>query len=239
MTLRIIDIETTGVEAEKDAIIEIASVDLAADGSLTTAMQTFVDPERPIPSAMSALHHIIDADVAGAPKLQEAVEQFRGADSYVAHNARFEQEFFEAAEIDLPAGLPYICTFKSALRVWPLLASHSNQALRYHLGLVEPFGIPRAEILPHRASSDVIVTAGILWELLKVARWPDLIKWSREPALYTVLSFGKHRGLKYDEAPEDYIWWIIDKSDLDADVKFSARQSIERRRAARQAATAA
>ena len=39
--------------------------------------------------------------------------------------------------------------------------SHGNQALRYHLGLINPFGIDRATLLPHRALPDAIVTAAI------------------------------------------------------------------------------
>ena len=55
----------------------------------------------------------------------------------------------------------WICTYKCALRVWPDLVSHSNQALRYTLGLINPHGIDRKTLNPHRALSDVIVTSAI------------------------------------------------------------------------------
>ena len=35
MTIRCIDIETTGIDPAKDAIVEIASVDLLRDGGIT------------------------------------------------------------------------------------------------------------------------------------------------------------------------------------------------------------
>jgi hypothetical protein len=42
MTLRVIDIETTGTDPVTDAIIEIASVDLLADGAIAHRQATFV-----------------------------------------------------------------------------------------------------------------------------------------------------------------------------------------------------
>lgn len=231
MTIRVIDIETTGIDATKDAIVEIASVDLTANGEIKNPMGERVNPGRPIPAVASAIHHIIDADVEGMPALADVFAKFDDADAYIAHNAKFEQSFFAAA--GLLVGKPWVCTYKCALRVWPDLVSHSNQALRYELGLIEPFGIPRLEIRPHGASSDVIVTGAVFVALMCVqgVKWSDLVRWSAEPALHTIFSFGKHRGQRYDAVPEDYLFWILDKSDLDADVKFSARQAIERKRA--------
>jgi hypothetical protein len=50
----------------------------------------------------------------------------------------------------------------------PDLVGHKNQELRYQLGLVSPNGIPRDQISPHRAASDVVITAAILEELIKL-----------------------------------------------------------------------
>jgi exodeoxyribonuclease X len=44
----------------------------------------------------------------------------------------------------------WVCTYKCALRIWPDLPSHGNQALRYHLGLINPFGIDRATLASSR-----------------------------------------------------------------------------------------
>ena len=227
--IRVIDIESTGTDPDADAIIEIASVDMVKGGGVTNRMQTLVDPGRPIPATASAVHHIIDADVKGAPKLQDAIRQFKGADFFVAHNAEFERSFFEANEIDLG---PWLCTYKCALRVWPDLESHSNQALRYHFGLVTPFGYARDAICVHRAGSDVIVTAAILEKLLAAAAWSDLVDWSKEPALYTKLHFGKHRGMRYDKVDGDYLGWILRQKDMDAGVLYSAQHWLSLREAA-------
>ena len=39
-----------------------------------------------------------------------------------------------------------------------------------------------------------IVTSALFEQILKLAKWSDLVQWSAEPALLTVLGFGKHRG---------------------------------------------
>jgi exodeoxyribonuclease X len=233
MTIRVIDIESTGLDPKTEAIVEIASVDMVKGGGITNAMQTFVAPGRPIPAGASAVHHIVDEDVAGAPSLAEAIERFRGADAYVAHKAEFERGFLVFNGIDYA---PWVCTFKCALRAWPEFEAHNNQFLRYQLGLASPFGIARDQISPHRAASDVIVTAAILEKLLAEVPWSQLIMWSNDPALYTRFHFGKYRGQRYDAVDPSYLQWIIDKSDLEADVKFSARHWLNEQSHAREVA---
>ena len=67
----VIDIETTGIDPATDAIIEIASVELVRDGGIANPMDTLVRPTRPIPPAASAVHHIVDEDVASAPAFKD------------------------------------------------------------------------------------------------------------------------------------------------------------------------
>jgi len=222
--IRVIDIETTGTDPGSDSIIEIASVDMVRGGGITNAMDTLVRPAKSIPPGASAIHHLVDEDVQGAPLLREVVPRFKGADVYVAHNCEFERSFFAAQGIKLG---PWICTYKCALRVWPHFDGHSNQELRYALGRATPFaGFDRASISPHRAAFDVIVTAAIFEELIKHARWSELVQWSAEPALHTRFHFGKYRGRSYAEIAvqdRDYLEWIVEKSELEVGIKHSAR----------------
>jgi exodeoxyribonuclease X len=227
MTVRVIDIETTGTDTEEDAIIEIASVDVLADGTIANRQSTLVRPGIPVPPEASAVHHLIDEDLAGSPPLMDVVGMFRGADAYVAHNADFERSFLGP----LLGEANWVCTYKTALRLWPALLSHSNQALRYRLGFANPFGIDRHTVSQHRALSDAIVTAAVFTELIKHAPWSDLVRWSNEPALLSVVRFGKHRGERFDAVPEDYLRWIVEgQNELGGDVKASARYWLERRR---------
>lgn len=226
MTVRCIDIETTGTNPQRDAIVEIASVDLRADCTISNRHSALVAPGIPMPAEASATHHLIDSDLVGAKPIEQAVEPFKGADAYVAHNCAFERSFLERFFDDVL----WVCTYKCALRLWPDLASHSNQALRYHLGLINPFGIDRVALAPHRAASDAIVTAAIFFEIARHAKWPDLVQWSYEPALMTYVRFGMHRGERFDAVPADYLLWIVEGNhDLSEDVRFSARYWLERR----------
>lgn len=222
--IRVIDIETTGIDPASSEIIEIASVDMVRGGGITNAMDTLVRPTKPIPPAASAIHHIVDEDVKDAPSFSDVIARFKGADFYVAHNCDFEQSFFAARGIQLG---PWICTYKSALRVWPELDGHSNQELRYALGRATPFpGFERGVISPHRAAFDVVVTAAVFEELIKQARWGKLVQWSAEHALHTRFHFGKYRGKRYQEiATSDpaYLQWIIEKSELEEGIKHSAK----------------
>lgn len=228
MTLRVVDIETTGVDPATDAIIEIASVDVykTPDGhGVTSQREALVFPGRNIPPSSSAVHHLIDADVAQAKRIEEVIKDFDTADAYVAHNCAFERSFLDKYFGEAT----WVCTMKCALRVWPEAPGHSNQVLRYWRGHVEPFGWERDKLPTHRALSDAIVTAAILVDLIKEASWKQLVEWTQEPALYSTITFGKHRGTKYADAPEDYLDWIANKSDMDADTKFSARHWLAKR----------
>lgn len=220
--LRVIDIESTGIDPAKDKIIEIASVDLTKTG-IENEMRTFVNPQMPIPPQSSAVHHLLDEDVAGQPLVDDAIGMFRGADYYVAHNAAFEKSFLSPW-----LGDKWICTYKCALRLWPDAHSHSNQALRYQLGLSSPFGRDRRSIVAHSALDDCVVTAAIFLEITKRAKWADILQWSSEPGLMTIAPFGKHKGQRFDAVPKDYLEWIL-RSDMDESAKFSAKYWLSKR----------
>ena len=73
------------------------------------------------------------------------------------------------------------------------------------------------------------MTAAIFEELIKKARWSELVQWSAEPALHTRFHFGKYRGQRYaDIAASDpeYLQWIVEKSELEEGIKYSARHSL-------------
>lgn len=228
--IRVVDVESTGVDHTKDRVIQIGSVDLTKTGVINI-QQTLVSlPEgMTIPYQASAVHHITDGDLAGAPPFEQAVEQFKGADYYVAFNSKFDAGFLSDALGTKPE--QWICVYKAALRAFPDLVSHSNQAVRYMLGEIEPFGFTRAELPSHAAASDCIVTAAIFHRLLKTegVTFALMKQWSAEPALFTVMNFGKHAGTRYDQIPADYLEWMIKQHDMDESKKFSARYWLDKR----------
>ncbi len=97
-----LDVETTGLESGRDAIIQLALVPFEfapESGAIygVGAPLTFLeDPGRPIPAEVVALTGITDADVKGKRIDDAAVERFVGpAALIIAHNARFDRGFME------------------------------------------------------------------------------------------------------------------------------------------------
>ena len=70
-----IDLETTGLDARRDAIVALAAIPFAA-GRPGPGYVTLVNPARPIPPASTRIHGIDDAQVAGAPSLDAALARF-------------------------------------------------------------------------------------------------------------------------------------------------------------------
>jgi exodeoxyribonuclease X len=234
MRLRVIDIETTG-DVPPAEIIEIGRVDVfphAQAWAITRPDARLFRPLHGIPPETMAVHHITgdaflsESPVCSSERLKLAIMgNGEPPDVLVAHNSAFEQSFIGET---ITAGIPWICTYKSALRTWPDAPRHSNQVLRYWLGLKldRDLAMP-----PHRAAPDAYATAHILMELLKVASVDEMIGWTQQPRLLPVVPFGKHRGLKWAEVPIDYLQWIFSQDDMDPDILWNAQKEAEHREA--------
>ena len=222
MIIRVLDFETCGLTPEVGGVVEIGWVDLVVcDGptQIGDVHSTLINPGIPIPVEAMAVHHIRDRDVAIAPLATDVFAKIGvGVDVFAAHHVAFERAFFTGGDT------PWICTYRCGLRVWPDSPSHSNQALRYFLGLeLDDRAMP-----PHRAGPDAYVTAHILRGLLGAQPVEQLMNWTNEPALLIKCGFGKHRGKKWSEVPLDYLDWLVNKSDMDEDTKFTARHYLRK-----------
>ena len=164
MLLRVIDIETTGL-APPAEVVEIGRVDVRLENSVASIERPKARLYRPlsgIPPETKAVHHITEADfTAETPtcseeRLRLAVWGGSTPSALVAHNCDFERLFIPEA---ITGDLPWICTHKVALRVWPDAPRHSNQVLRYWLGLVLDGELAMP---PHRAGPDAWVAGSIM-----------------------------------------------------------------------------
>lgn len=113
----VVDTETTGVNPEQDAIIELGMVFFEYDPETGLAYQVtdvfdeLEYPNRPIPPESTAVHGITDAMVAGKTINDEAVAQLLdGVSIVIAHNAKFDRVFLEK-RLPIFATLPWACTF--------------------------------------------------------------------------------------------------------------------------------
>jgi len=78
-----LDLEATGTDPARDRIVQIAMIRVTPSRT-RTAFESLVDPEGPIPAESSAIHHITDAMVHGAPRFRDlaprVLEFMRDAD---------------------------------------------------------------------------------------------------------------------------------------------------------------
>lgn len=218
---RCIDFETTGIPAQNkhQSVCEIGWCDVVVggDGTVTIGKPEgrLCNPGRPIPPEARGIHHISDRMVAGLPMAGEFFPLLtHGADALVAHQADHEREFF-AGE-----GMPWICTWKAALRRWVDAPDHKLQTLRYLLGfeLDDELAWP-----PHRAGPDAYVCAHLLADLLADTSIDDLVKWSSGPALLTTCYLKKYRGVRWSMVPRDYLEWVVGNIKDDRDVRATAK----------------
>ena len=233
--LRVCDLETTGHSPPEHGVCEVGWTDVTfADGDpagwqvAPGYTSLLVNPERPITPQTSAVHHIVDEDVTNAPPWPEAVARMLHAPgepitALAAHSVKFEQQWITDA---LTGGLPFVCTYKCALRLWPDAPSHSNQALRYWR---KPAGLDRAVAnVAHRAGPDAYVTAFHLRDMLALATLDQLIAWTAEPALQVRCRFGKHRGTPWREVDDGFLRWVAER-DFDNDTLFTVAHEMRRR----------
>ncbi len=157
-----LDIETTGLDAGSDEVIELGAV-LIRDGRVEAEHQWLIRPTRPVPAVISALTGLTDDDLAGAASFDELVPMirplFEGV-TIVAHNALFEQSFLKG----LLDGVPVLDSCELALVLFPELKSHSLDALVQWAGL--------SNGARHRALDDAKDTWRVVQTLLQRACEP-------------------------------------------------------------------
>ena len=227
--LRVIDFETTGM-APPAEVCEVGICDLTqlADGSWEVGEpDSWLCGVAAIPPEVRAVHHITMDDVNGAAPFNRK-RLFDGSlvpSALIAHNMAFEAQFIGEH------GLPAVCTYKAALRIWPDASSHSNGALRYWLedqGLITGLD-PKLAQPSHRAGPDAYVTAHILRALLGLATGRDMVAWTKEPAALPRCPIGKFRGKPWAEVEGGFLTWMLGQASMEDDLKWNARRALARR----------
>jgi DNA polymerase-3 subunit epsilon len=113
----VLDTETTGLDQRSERIIELAMLSVLVDtatgqpvGPVTT-YESFEDPGKPIPQAITEITGIDDSMVRGQ-RIDDArvAELVQAADLIVAHNAGFDRPFVEA-RLPVFAGKAWNCSF--------------------------------------------------------------------------------------------------------------------------------
>lgn len=164
----VVDVETTGSRAAGgDRVVEVAVV-LVHGQRRELVFERLVNPGRPIPSVVTRLTRITQADVRDAPSFDEIADELMGVLAgrvFVAHNARFDWAFI-TAELRRTRGMglagPRLCTARLARRLVPEAESCGLDWLGTYFDLPNP--------ARHRAGGDAWATADLLSRLMDRAR---------------------------------------------------------------------
>ncbi len=162
------DLETTGLSAKYDSIIEFGAVRVQ-NGAVLDRLQMFIKPPFPIPPIISRKTNITDAMVKDALPFSECAERILawiGDDVLVAHNASFDYYFLndELRRIGLP---PLKNTVVDTL---DMARAILKERRLYRLGSISRYyHIDYDEEVAHRADYDAEVLAGVFQCLLKDA----------------------------------------------------------------------
>jgi DNA polymerase III epsilon subunit family exonuclease len=165
-----VDVETTGLDPRRDAIIEIGAVKVRG-GAIVGEFDTLVSIDRAIPPDAQRVHHITLEMLAGAPRIGEALPllwSFAGDGTLVEHSSRaFDVAFLEHAN-GSPLAVPFVNTCTLSRRLFPFHRSHSLEQC------CKRFAIANQQ--KHRALSDARATAHLLIKMLEVCskRYPRL-----------------------------------------------------------------
>ncbi len=154
-----LDVETTGLVAGVDEIIEVAAVKFRGDELLERYSQ-LVCPRQALPLKITRLTGITPAHLAGAPRFNAIgaeLASFIKSYPIVGHSVSFDLGMLRAQGMNFAQ--PVYDTFDLATLLLP-------QAPIYRLGaLAEFLGIPHPE--DHRALNDAVVTAQVFAHLLE------------------------------------------------------------------------
>ncbi|MDE0694323.1 MAG: 3'-5' exonuclease [Boseongicola sp.] len=132
----VVDVETTGLDSERDRIVTLAMIEVdmtrltettePQDCIVRTMQQTF-DPGIPIPAAASRIHGLRDRDVRGHPSFESRageIRDFIGTLPLIGHNVSFDKKFLSASF--KRAGLKTLHRNRSHCTMWRYRNAHAG-----------------------------------------------------------------------------------------------------------------
>ncbi|MEH7252849.1 PolC-type DNA polymerase III [Neobacillus niacini] len=165
-TFVVFDVETTGLSAVYDTIIELAAVKIK-DGEIIDRFESFANPHHRLSATTINLTGITDDMVQNAPEVGEVIRRFHDwvEDAVlVAHNASFDMGFLNVGYKNIgleKAKNPVIDTLELGRFLYPEMKNHRLNTL------TKKFDIELTQ--HHRAIYDAEATGYLLLKMLKDA----------------------------------------------------------------------
>jgi len=133
-----LDLETTGLQSDRDAIVEIGAVKFRGD-AVIGEWSSLVNPNRPLPHKIERLTGITPRELEHAPALNAVLPplmRFIGENPIVGHNIQFDVGFLQRAGLTFSAGA--LDTFELACILMPYASRYSLGKLMDALGIEFP-----------------------------------------------------------------------------------------------------
>ena len=168
----VFDLETTGISAYTDNIIEISAIKVK-NGIVQDTFSTLVNPERPIPLQATRVNGITDEMVANAPCIRETMAaflEFVGKDILVGHNIQSFDMKFIYREVEAlfqeTISNDFIDTLHMARECLPELQHHRLTDLASYFGINSEGA--------HRALNDCVMNQKCFEEMAKLQKDTDV-----------------------------------------------------------------
>jgi exodeoxyribonuclease X len=220
-----LDTETTGT-GKDDRLCQIA---FKAEAGLI--VNELFNPGKPISVKAMSIHHITNEMVKAKPQFKNSeawstlTNLFADTSNImIAHNAKFDVGMLKKEDIHPQRT---ICTYKMArfLDKEGQIPQYNLQYLRYYLGL-------NIDASPHDALGDILVLEALFKRIHAKARdefgteaIDKMIEATENPVLLARMPFGKHKGMKFDGIPTDYLQWLSG-TDLDEDMAYTVKHHL-------------
>jgi len=226
------DCESTGLDPEKDRIIEIAAATFTFD-KILSSKEDLIDPGILIPQHTIEIHHITDDMIRGKPSIKEVIVDYLniiGDHVVIGHGIPFDLTLLdaEARRFSIGSNLPkqkFLDTLRLA-RLYGESPTNSLESLRKHFNIVAHGA--------HRAMNDVIVNIEVFKHLSKSFKTTEeMLKRLEKPIALKRMPLGKHKGRLFKEIPVEYLRWAANQ-DFDEDLLFSLRSELKKRRTGNQ-----
>lgn len=217
----VFDLETTGKNPDICGIVEIAAVRVR-DGKITEEYQTLVNPGIPIEKEAQQVHHISEADIKSAPKMEEvwpSFTEFAGDDLLIAHNGYgFDFKVMDRVSRELSVPKLQNVRYDSLILARNMFPGKQNSidalAARYKLDTGTR----------HRALDDVRVLHEIFQKLLQVKEIRSVKVSAGEFSEYAALANVVENTLS---AVEDKVFFLAGQARLQSPYSAIRRQYTE------------
>ena len=161
--IAVIDFETTGISPGVNCRATEVAVVMLERGRIVERYQSLVNAGLPVPAFVASLTGITTAMLRSAPPIAQVmneVAEFVGDTPMLAHNASFDQKFwdYELAQIGRSRNQRFACSMLLARRLMPAAPNHKLGTLTRWAGLPDTG-------TAHRAMADAEMAANLAQHL--------------------------------------------------------------------------